>query len=268
MSPSPFDATFEYLVVRKTDTGVVHVQLNRPQLINGFNRAMRDELVAVLTECGKDDTVRAVLLSGAGRGFCSGQDLGEVPPGDLPDLTPIVREGYNRLVTTIRNLPLPVVCAVHGMAAGAGANLALVCDVVLAANDATFIQAFSKIGLVPDTGGTFILPRLVGWGRASGMMMLADKVSGEEAARMGMIYRAVPAEDLENEARAVAERLAAAPTRALALTKELLNGAMGTPWAEQLDAEAAAQGQAGHTSDFIEGVKSFREKRPPVFRGA
>lgn len=261
------------LLIQSIEHGVLTLVLNRPNVLNSVNSALSAELLAALLSAKAHPEIRAVLLSGAGRGFCAGQDLEEAAElarqSELTNagLGEIVERSYNQLVRAIRYLEKPVVCAVHGVAAGAGANLALACDIVLAAEDATLVQAFSKIGLIPDTGGTFFLPRLVGLPRATALMMLAEKVSGAQAAAMGMIYRAVPSEQLLGEATQIARRLATMPTRGLGLTKRLLNRASGSDLEGQLEAEAKVQSEAGMTADFREGVAAFLEKRSPNFVG-
>ena len=249
--------------------GVATITLNRPDVLNSFNRAMAAELRQALAQAGADPEVRALLLTGAGRAFCAGQDLAEAMPkeGPAPDLGDIVARGYNPIVRLIRQLDKPVVCAVNGVAAGAGANLAFACDFVLASSTAAFIQSFSKIGLVPDTGGTFFLPRLIGMARATALMMLADKVTAEDAVAMGLILRAVDAPALLEEATALARQLATQPTRGLGLIKRALNASATNGLDEQLALEAQLQAEAGSTADYREGVKAFLEKRPPVFIG-
>jgi 2-(1,2-epoxy-1,2-dihydrophenyl)acetyl-CoA isomerase len=209
-----------------------------------------------------------VLLTGTGRGFCAGQDLAEVKLGEpMPDLGDTVRDSYNPIVRALRTLEKPVVCAVNGVAAGAGANLALACDIVLAADTATFIQSFSKIGLIPDSGGTYVLPRLVGMARATALAMLGDKVTAEQALAMGMIYQVYPAAALLDAAAALATTLAAQPTRGLGLIKRALNASLGNSLDAQLQVEEELQRAAGRTEDFREGVKAFLEKRKARFVG-
>lgn len=259
---------FEH-ILSEVDQGVAVITLNRPDVLNSFNRTMALEVRQALSAATSDPTVRSVLLTGAGRAFCAGQDLAEAMPreGPSPDLGDIVARGYNPIVRTLRQIEKPVVCAVNGVAAGAGANLAFACDFVIAASEATFIQSFSKIGLVPDTGGTFILPRLIGHARATALMMLADKVTAPEAVAMGLIHRAVEGGKLMEEATALTRMLATRPTRGLGLIKRALNASATNGLDEQLAFEAQLQAEAGSTEDYREGVKAFLEKRAPVFIG-
>lgn len=252
-----------------TDQGVTTLTLSRPEVLNSFNRRMAQELQRALAKAGSDVSVRAVLLTGSGRGFCAGQDLAEATagePGSL-DLGDVVRTSYAPMVLAIRELEKPVVCAVNGVAAGAGANLALACDIVIAAEDASFIQSFNKIGLVPDTGGTFFLPRLVGHARATALMFLGDKVPATKALEWGMIHDVVPNTVLLDTALAVARQLATMPTRAFALTKKALNASWTNDLESQVKVEEEMQRQAGRTADFIEGVRAFLEKRKPTYSG-
>jgi 2-(1,2-epoxy-1,2-dihydrophenyl)acetyl-CoA isomerase len=256
-------------ILAETDNGVMKITLNRPDVLNSFNLEMARELHAALDTARAEKAVRAVLLTGAGRGFCAGQDLSAVPlegEGKL-DLGAIVRQTYNPVITAIRKLDMPVVCAVNGVAAGAGANLAIACDIVIAAESASFIQSFAKIGLVPDTGGTFFLPRTIGLPLAMALMMTGDKISAARALEIGMIYRVVPNDQLATEAMKLAQTLAEMPTRGLALTKRALNASMGNNLDSQLELEEELQREAGRTRDFEEGVAAFKEKRPPVFKG-
>jgi 2-(1,2-epoxy-1,2-dihydrophenyl)acetyl-CoA isomerase len=249
--------------------GVLSLTLNRPDVLNSFNRQMAAELEAELSRAALEPAVRAVLLTGAGRGFCAGQDLAEAMPreGQMPDLGDFVRTTWNPLVLAIRTLEKPVVCAVNGTAAGAGANLAFTCDIVFAARDATFIQSFARIGVIPDTGGTFILPRLVGLQRATALTMLAEKVSAEQAQGWGLIYKVCDGGTLLAEASACAAQLALMPTRALGLIKRGFNKSLGVDLGEQLAYEEELQREAGRTADYAEGVKAFLEKRKPNFSG-
>jgi len=249
--------------------GVATLTLNRPDVLNSFNRRMAQELQTALARAGEAPDVRAILLTGGGRGFCAGQDLAEAtrPELDTLDLGEIVKASYAPLVRAIRNLEKPVVCAVNGVAAGAGANLALSCDVVIAAEDASFIQSFSKIGLVPDTGGTFFLPRLIGPARATALMFLADKITASKALEWGMIYDVVPGTVLLDTATTMAKHLATMPTRGLALTKKLINASLSNDLESQLQLEEEMQRQAGRTADYREGVSAFLEKRKPTYAG-
>jgi len=256
-------------IVSGSDQGVTTITLNRPDVLNSFNRRMAQELQRVLRDAADDSAVRAVLLTGAGRAFCAGQDLGEATSGDLgtTDLGDLVKASYSPLARAIREMEKPVICAVNGVAAGAGANLALACDIVIAAEDASFIQSFSKIGLVPDTSGSFFLPRLVGPARATVLMFLGEKVSANKALEWGMIYDVVPGTVLMDTATALARQLATMPTRGLALTKQLINASLSNDLQSQLALEEEMQRQAGRTSDFQEGVRAFLEKRKPSYAG-
>ncbi|HEX8313827.1 MAG TPA: enoyl-CoA hydratase-related protein [Flavisolibacter sp.] len=245
---------------------IATITLNRPDKYNAFNREMALQMQDRLDEC-KTKEVRCVLITGIGKAFCSGQDLEEVVDPAGPKIDTIVGEHYNPIISRIRQLQKPVVAAVNGVAAGAGANIALACDIVIAAQSSSFIQAFSKIGLIPDSGGTFFLPRLVGWQRASALMMLGDKVSAEEAERMGMIYKVFPNESFEEEAKKMAATLAAMPTKGLALTKQLLDNSFENNYEDQLHDEEIYQQRAGNTKDYKEGVQAFLEKRKPNFTG-
>jgi 2-(1,2-epoxy-1,2-dihydrophenyl)acetyl-CoA isomerase len=247
--------------------GSAIVRLNRPEKFNSFNRTMAVELQSVLDQCAGDDSVRAVLITGNGKAFSAGQDLQEVTSPDAPGFQSILRDGYNPIISKIRTMSKPVIAAVNGVAAGAGANIALCCDIVVASESASFIQAFSKIGLIPDSGGTFFLPRLVGFQKASALMMLGEKITGQEAERLGMIYACYPAELFEEKSDKLLETLATMPTQGLALTKKALNQSLFNSLDEQLLLEEDLQIEAGNTSDYREGVASFIEKRPPVFRG-
>ncbi|MBK7268844.1 MAG: 2-(1,2-epoxy-1,2-dihydrophenyl)acetyl-CoA isomerase [Flavobacteriales bacterium] len=246
--------------------GVATITLNRPDKLNSFDREMALETIDALDKAKDDASVRAVLLTGEGRAFCAGQDLAEaIAPGTK--IEDILTTQYNPIVRRIRALPKPVVAAVNGVAAGAGANIAYACDLTLAAESANFIQSFINIGLIPDSGGTFSLPRLVGMQRAFGQMIFAPKVSAKEAEAQGMIWKAVPDAELMNEAIALAKKLAAMPTKAIALTKEALNRSMTNSMDAQLDVENELQTIAGRSHDYNEGVKAFLEKRKPVFTG-
>lgn len=245
---------------------IAFITLNRPEKFNAFNREMALLLQDKLDAC-KDRVVRAVYITGAGKAFCAGQDLAEVADPMGPGMERILGEHYNPIVTRIRKLEKPVVAAVNGVAAGAGANIALCCDIVVAASSASFIQAFSKIGLIPDSGGTHTLPRLIGWQKASALMMLGDKVSATDAERMGMLYKVFADEVFVEESVKIARTLAVMPTKGLAYTKQVLSLSFHTTFDDQLQDEDIFQQRASETKDFKEGVAAFLEKRVPVFKG-
>ena len=250
--------------------GVARLTLNRPDKLNAVNEAMQQELAAAFDRIEADPTLRAVLLTGAGRGFCAGQDLGDrlIGEGEAPrDLGETLDRWYNPLIRRINRLERPVVCAVNGVAAGAGANLALACDIVLAARSARFVQAFCRLGLVPDCGGTFMLPRLVGLARAKGLALLGEPLSAEQAEAWGLIWRCVDDERLLDEAGALAHHLATQPTKGLGLIKRAFAASATNSLDQQLDLERDLQREAGRTEDYREGVAAFLEKRPPVFKG-
>jgi 2-(1,2-epoxy-1,2-dihydrophenyl)acetyl-CoA isomerase len=251
------------------DGGVAHLTLNRPDKLNSFNLRMHTEVqqaLQVLPASG----ARVLVLTGAGRGFCAGQDLGDraVAPGaEGVDLGDSIDNYYNPLVLALNNLPMPVIAAVNGVAAGAGANIALACDLVIAARSASFVQAFSKLGLIPDSGGTWVLPRLVGQARALGLTLLGNKLPAETAAAWGMIWQCVEDAELGPAVDALAKALAAAPTRGLASTKALIRGSWRHSFTEQLNIERDAQRELGRSADYAEGVAAFGEKRTPRFTG-
>ncbi len=245
---------------------IAWITLNRPEKYNSFNREMALLLQEKLTACASSE-VRCIYITGAGKAFSAGQDLEEVTDPQGPEINTILSEHYNPIIRLIRQLEKPVVAAINGVAAGAGANIALCCDIVAATQSASFIQAFSKIGLIPDSGGTYFLPRLIGWQKASALSFLGDKVSATEAERMGMIYKVFPDESFAADTRAIALTLAQLPTRGLALTKQALQHAFTSDYETQLQQEEALQTQAGKTYDFEEGVNAFLQKRKPVFKG-
>jgi len=251
----------------ETDGSVLKITLNRPDKFNSFNREMALQLQEALDKAENDKSIRAVYITGEGKAFCAGQDLSEAMDKNGPGIERIVREHYNPIIMKIRAIEKPVVCAVNGVAAGAGANIALACDVVIAATSIAFIQAFSKIGLIPDSGGTFLLPRLIGLGKASALMMLGDKVSATDAERMGMIYKVVDDGNLQTEALAIAKTLADMPTKGIGLTKRLLNRSLFNTLDKQLEYERDMQVNAAASYDYNEGVNAFLEKRKPIFKG-
>jgi 2-(1,2-epoxy-1,2-dihydrophenyl)acetyl-CoA isomerase len=252
----------------EVNQGIGIIRLNRPDAFNSFNREMALLLQQTLDDFSTNTAVRAIVITGNGKAFCAGQDLKEVISPELnPGFRAILEEHYNPIITRIRTIEKPILAAVNGVAAGAGANIALACDVVLASENASFIQAFSKIGLVPDSAGTFFLPRLIGFQKASALCMLGDKVSALDAEKMGMIYKAIPAEHFETEVQKTAETLANLPTLALGLTKRLLNQSLNNDLTTQLQAEGNLQIQASESHDFKEGVAAFVEKRKPEFKG-
>jgi len=246
---------------------VAIITLNRPDKFNSFNREMALLLQKILDDCAADKNIRCIYLTGSGKAFCAGQDIGELVGENPPGFELILAEHYNPIVSRLRNIQKPVLCAVNGVAAGAGANIALACDVVVASASASFIQAFSKIGLIPDSGGTYTLPRLIGFAKASALMMLGDKVSATEAEQMGMIYKVLPAENFAEESFNIAVTLSQLPTRGLALTKKALNASAHNNLEQQLNLEDKLQYKAAHTKDYAEGIKAFIEKRPASFKG-
>lgn len=250
------------------ENGIAWVRLNRPKSFNSFNREMALALQGVLDECHADNEVRVIVLSGEGKAFCAGQDLVEVTDqAQNPGFTKILDEHYGPIIKKLRSTAKPIIAAVNGVAAGAGANIALACDIVVATERASFIQAFSGIGLIPDSGGTFFLPRLIGFQKASALAMLGDKIGAEEAERVGMIYKVFATDEFEAGVKALAERMSTMPTKGLALTKAAFNSALTNDLEAQLDVESKLQIEASETADYHEGVAAFLEKRKPIFTG-
>lgn len=252
---------------KEIENGVCRITLNRPNVFNSFNKTMALQLQEVLDDCAINPEIRAVLITGEGKAFCAGQDLAEAIDPEGPSLRSIVKDHYNPIILKIRDLEKPVIAAVNGVAAGAGANIALACDIVIAKKSASFIQAFSKIGLIPDSGGTYFLPRLIGMQKAMALMMTGDKVSADEAERMNMIYKVYEDEQFEEEATKLSEQLAKMPTRGLGLTKKAVNLGLFNSLEDQLDLEESLQTEAGETDDFTEGVNAFIQKRSAEFKG-
>jgi len=246
---------------------VAKITLNRPEKYNSFVREMALELQNIIDECGQDETIRNILITGAGKAFCAGQDLKEAINPDGPEIEEIVRQHYNPIIQKIRGIEKPVIAAVNGVAAGAGANLALACDIVVAAKSASFIQAFSKIGLIPDSGGTYFLPRLIGLPKAAAIMMTGESVVAEKAESLGMIYAVYEDAEFENSAMKLAKTIASMPTKGLGYTKKLLSQTFNNSLNEQLSVEAETQALSAATEDHKEGIRAFLEKRTPHFTG-
>ncbi|WP_299227052.1 enoyl-CoA hydratase-related protein [uncultured Psychroserpens sp.] len=255
-------------ILLKIEKKVAYITLNRPEVFNSFNREMALNLQNVMDDCEASDEVRAIVLTGNGKAFCAGQDLKEVTDTELnPGFKKILEEHYNPIITRIRSIKKPIIAAVNGVAAGAGANIALACDIVVAHENVSFIQAFSLIGLVPDSAGTFFLPRLIGFQKASALAMLGDKVSATEAEQLGMIYKLIPLEIFDQEVNKLAFKLANMPTKALGFIKQLFNQSMTNTLDEQLALESKLQIEAAQSEDYAEGVAAFIEKRRPEFKG-
>ncbi|MGV6829307.1 MAG: enoyl-CoA hydratase-related protein [Flavobacteriales bacterium] len=252
----------------KIKNQVATITLNRPEVFNSFNREMALRFQKTLDQCNNNTEVRSIVITGNGKAFCAGQDLKEVTTPELnPGFRKILEEHYNPIVKRIRDIKKPIIAAVNGVAAGAGANIALACDMVLASDKASFIQAFSKIGLVPDSGGTFFLPRLIGFQKASALMMTGDKVTASEAEKIGMIYKVIPSEEFENYIKTFSENIAQMPTQALGFIKEMLNKSLVNTFEQQLELESKLQIASAQSQDYQEGVNAFVEKRKPVFKG-
>jgi 2-(1,2-epoxy-1,2-dihydrophenyl)acetyl-CoA isomerase len=254
-------------ITSELKNNVLLITLNRPDKFNSFNRDMALELQNELDHAERNDAVRSIVLTGTGKAFCAGQDLSEAIDPNGPGIEKIVREHYNPIILKLRKIEKPIIAAVNGVAAGAGANIALACDIVVATQSASFIQAFSKIGLVPDSGGTFFLPRLVGFQNAAALMMLGDKVSSTDAQSMGMIYKVFSDETFMDEVLKLAVTLSKMPTKAIGYTKRLLNESMTNNLQEQLIQEGSLQVEAANSYDYKEGVSAFLEKRKPEFKG-
>lgn len=254
-------------IVRKIENSVCYLTLNRPEVFNSFNRSMALLLQEELIFASKNEEIRAVVITGSGKAFCAGQDLAEATDPNGPALQDIVKLHYNPIITLIRSIEKPIIAAVNGVAAGAGANIALACDITIGKESASFIQAFSKIGLIPDSGGTFFLPRLIGTQKALALMMTGDKLSSKDAEQMNMIYKSIPDEEFDSFIGDFSKKIAQMPTKGLALTKKAVNMSFENNLTEQLDLEEKLQTEAGNTFDFKEGVNAFLEKRKANFIG-
>ncbi|MBP6090002.1 MAG: enoyl-CoA hydratase/isomerase family protein [Crocinitomicaceae bacterium] len=254
-------------ILTTIENGVCQLKLNRPAVFNSFNKAMALLLQSELDKAALNDQVRVIVLTGEGKAFCAGQDLSEAIDPEGPELQAIVRDHYNPIIERIRTIEKPIIAAVNGVAAGAGANIALACDITIAKKSAAFVQAFSKIGLIPDSGGTYFLPRIIGSQKAMALFMTGDKISGEQADQLNMIYKAVEDELFDAEVNTFSQSIALMPTRALGLTKKAVNESYRNTLTEQLALEETLQTEAGLTYDFREGVNAFLEKRKPVFKG-
>ena len=254
-------------ILKNIENGVLTLKLNRPSVFNSFNREMAFELQEALKEGETKTEVRAIIITGEGKAFCAGQDLAEATDPNGPALQTIVKDHYNPIIELIRSIEKPIIAGVNGVAAGAGANIALACDITIAKESASFIQAFSKIGLIPDSGGTFFLPRIIGTQKALALMMTGDKVSANDAEKMNMIYKVVSDEAFENELYKFSNQIAKMPTKGLGLTKKAVNASFSNDLSTQLALEEVLQTEAGQTFDFNEGVSAFLEKRTPEFKG-
>ena len=254
-------------IIANKENGVLTLSLNRPEVFNSFNKEMALSLQSFLEDAKEDESIRAIVLTGEGKAFCAGQDLAEATDPHGPELKSIVRDHYNPIILKIRQIEKPVIAAVNGVAAGAGANIALACDLVIAKESASFIQAFSKIGLIPDSGGTFFLPRIIGMQKALALMISGDKLGAKQAEEMNMIYKSVPDDLFQDEVNKLAIGLAQMPTKGIGLTKRAMNQSWNNTLNEQLNLEELLQTEAGQTSDFKEGVTAFLEKRKPIFKG-
>jgi 2-(1,2-epoxy-1,2-dihydrophenyl)acetyl-CoA isomerase len=255
-------------ILLKIENQIAFINLNRPDVFNSFNREMALLMQETLDICSNDNNIRAIVISGNGKAFCAGQDIGEITNPELnPGFRKILDDHYNPIIKKIRSIEKPIIGAINGVAAGAGANIALACDIILASENASFIQAFSKIGLIPDSAGTFFLPRLIGIQKATALMMLGDKVTAQEAENLGMIYKCFSSETFDDEVLKMATTLANMPTKALGLTKRLMNNSLTNNLEQQLQLESDMQIEASETNDYSEGVTAFVEKRKPIFKG-
>ncbi len=246
---------------------VATISLNRPDVLNSFNYPMADEVISAFKICENDNNIRAIILTGEGRAFCAGQDLAEATGENAPSIDKIVEHTYNPILASIRNIPKPVICAVNGVAAGAGANIAIACDITFASESSNFIQSFTNIGLIPDSGGTYNLPRLIGMQNAAALMFSGDKLSAIEAKKLGLIYECVEDDKLMESVISYAEKLAKRPTKSIGLTKELLNQSLTNSLTDQLEMEKKYQAISANSYDHNEGIKAFFEKRKPVYKG-